>query len=133
MTLTLTTPQNQINNIKGDTTNIELGECETLLRQFYNLTNNNTLYIIKIEVKQNGMKFNEYDVYSKLGGINLVKLNISICRETKIALSIPITLPHELDTFYSPYNYDIFNSSSDFCNDICFFNIRKWVRYYIKR
>ena len=52
----------------------------------------------------------EYDIYSKLNGKNLVKLNISICKDTKINLIIPIALTE---------NIDIYNSSSDYYNNIC--------------
>ena len=48
----------------------------------------------KIDVIQEGMKIPkvEYDVYSKLNGNILVKLNLTVCQNSKISLSVPITI-----------------------------------------
>ena len=46
----MTSTQNQRNNININTTKIDLGECETLLRKFYNLSDNEVLYVKKIDV-----------------------------------------------------------------------------------
>ena len=77
MIITLTTTENQKNNINNNMTRIDLGECETLLRNFYNISINETLYIKKIDIIQEGMKALkvEYDIYAKLFGKNLIKLN----------------------------------------------------------
>ena len=55
MTITLTTTENQKNNINDNITSIDLGECETLLRNYYNLSNNEILYMKKIDINQEGM------------------------------------------------------------------------------
>ena len=74
---TLTTSENQKNNKNNNMTRIDLGECETLLRNFYNISINETLYIKKIDIIMEGMKALkvEYDIYAKLFGKNLIKLN----------------------------------------------------------
>ena len=48
MTITFTTSQSQKNNINYNMTTIDLGECETLLRNEYNISNNETLYMKKL-------------------------------------------------------------------------------------
>ena len=48
MTITLTTSQNQKNNINNNMSVIDLGACETLLRNYYNISNNETIYMKKI-------------------------------------------------------------------------------------
>ena len=53
----------------------------------------------------------EYEIYKKLPGANLQKLDISICKDTKIDIFIPIILTESLD---------ILNSSSGYYNDICY-------------
>jgi len=113
MVVTLTTVENQKNNINENITTIDLGECENLLRECYNISNNITLYMKKIEVVQEGMKISkiEYDVYCKLFGINLIKLNVTACKNSKILILIPIELNE---------NIDILNSSSNYYNDICY-------------
>ena len=114
MKITLTTTINQKNNLnKYNKTCIDLGECEILLRKYYNLTNNETLYIKRIDVKQEGMRIPKivFNIYSKLTELNLIQLNLSICLNTKIFLYIPIEITD---------NLDILNSSSGYYNDICY-------------
>jgi len=91
---TLTTSENQRNNKYNNMTRIDLGECETLLRDFYNISINEKIYIKKVDIIQEGMKTLkvEYNVYSKLFGKNLIKLNLTVCEKSKITISIPIVL-----------------------------------------
>ena len=113
MTMTFTTIQNQKNNINKNITIVDLGTCENLLRNYYNISHNDTIYMKKIEVFQEGFKIpkTEYDVYSKLSGTSLIKLNLTICKNNKITIIIPIELTENLDKL---------NSSSGYYNDICF-------------
>ena len=113
MLITFTNIENQKSNIDSNMSTIDLGDCETLLRNYYNLTNNQTLYIKKLDIIQEGMKAKkvEYNVYSKLSGKNLEKLNLTICKDTKISINIPIEIND---------NVDIFNTSSGYFNDICY-------------
>ena len=113
LTITLTTSENQKNNTYNNMTTINLEQCETLLRDYYNLSENEKLYIKKIDVIQDKMKIPkvEFDIYSKLNGTNLIKLNISICEESKISLIVPVEINE---------NIDILNSSSDYYHDICY-------------
>ena len=80
-TFTITTPSNQRNNKNNNMTRIDLGECETKLRNFYNIPDNEPIYMKKIDIIQDDMNTLkvEYDVYAKLSGIKLTKLNLSIC------------------------------------------------------
>ena len=113
MSVTLTTTHNQKKNINNNMTIIDLGECELLLRQEYNISNNEPLFMKKIDVFQEGMKIPrvEYNVYSKLKGSNLERLNLSICQSSKIILSIPVIISESIDKL---------NSSSGYYNDICY-------------
>ena len=113
VTVTFTTSQNQINNINKNVTSIDLGECENLLRKEYNISSNKKLYIKKIDIAQEGMKTKkvEYDVYCKLFGTNLIKLNLTVCENSKISIIIPFLLNGNIDEY---------NSSSGYYNDICY-------------
>ena len=113
VTITLTTVENQKNNINTNMTIIDLGECEYLLRDYYNISINEKLYMKKIEVIQEGMKIPkiEYDVYCALFGTNLIKLNLTVCKNTKISISIPMIITEDIDKL---------NSSSGYYNDICY-------------
>ena len=111
--ITLTTTQIQKNNINDNMTRIDLGDCESLIRNHYNLTNNQTLYMKNLEKIQEGMRIPkvEYDVYSKLLGRNLIKLNLSLCDNSTISVSIPVKIDD---------NLDILKSNSGYYNDICY-------------
>ena len=116
MTVTLTTTQNQkdsTNNKTNNMTMIDLGECEGLLRKEYKIPDNELLYMKKIDVIQEGMKIPkvEYDVYSKLSGNKLEKLNLTVCVNSKISLSIPVKITESIDKL---------NSSSGYYNDLCY-------------
>ena len=111
--ITFTNTENQKNNIQSNMSTIDLGDCEILLRNYYNLTNNQTIYMKKLDITQEGTKAKkvEYNVYSKLSDKSLEKLNLSICENTKIAINIPIEING---------NVDKFNTSSGYFNDICY-------------
>ena len=113
MILTLTTTSNQKNNKNNNYTIIDLGECESLLRQENNISDIHVLYIKKIDVFQEGMRIPkiEYDIFYKSSENKLVKLNLSICRKSKISLFIPVEITENLDKL---------NSSSNYYNDICY-------------
>ena len=66
-------------------TRLDLGECETKLRNFYNISVNESIYIKKIDIIQDDMNTLkvEYDVYAKLSGKNLIKLNLTACKKIK--------------------------------------------------
>ena len=53
----------------------------------------------------------EYDVYCALFGTNLIKLNLTVCKNTKISISIPMIITEDIDKL---------NSSSGYYNDICY-------------
>ena len=105
--------KNSINNFNINKTHIYLEDCEILLRKYYNLSNNETIYMKKLDIKQEGMKIPkiEYDVYSKLSGSNLTKLNLSLCENSQIFLSIPVNISENIDKL---------NSSSGYYNNLCY-------------
>ena len=98
-------------NIKDD--DINLGECEDRLIQYYNITPNESLYLLRIDVEQIGLQVPslEYEVYFPLNGTNLVKLNLSICSDVKIDRVIPANISGNIDK-YDP--------NSAYYNDICY-------------
>ena len=111
--ITFSTTQNQKNNINDNTTKIDLGECENSLRQSYNLSDNETIYLKIIEKVQEGMRIPkiEYEIYSKLSGDNLKKLNLIACKNDKIYTSVYAKISENLDKL---------NSNSGYYNDICY-------------
>ena len=78
MKIEFTTTANQKNMVNENITIIDLGECETLLKEFYKIQDDN-LYIKKIDIAQDNMKIPkiEYNIYYKTNK-SLEKVNISI-------------------------------------------------------
>ena len=115
ITITITKNDNQKNQMisKINATSIDLGECETKIKNQYNISQNESLYILKLEVKQEGYKIPklQYEVYYPLNhDLKLFLLNLSICENTNINIYLPLTLNGNIEKF-DPY--------SDFYNDIC--------------
>ena len=114
MAVTLTTTANQKKDEnKKNVTTINLGDCEKKLKDAYNISDNETLFMRKIDSKEEGLMIPkiEFDVYYKLNGTNLVKLNLSYCSNSKIDISIPVKITDNIDKY---------NSSSAYYNDICY-------------
>ena len=110
-TYTFTTSENQNNNENNNITTIKLGDCENKLRFYYDIPEQIPLLIFKIDVYEEGLKFPkiEYEVYNPN---NHEKLNLNVCQNTKVDLSIPIPIDEN--------EIDLYNSSSGFYNDICY-------------
>ena len=111
MEITFSSLQNQKNNINNNTTSIDLDNCENLLRNDYNISINATIYIIKIDIEQEGLQIPkvEYSIYSKLFGTNLIKLNLTSCAKSNILIYLPFKMNE---------NKDKYNKSSGYYNDI---------------
>ena len=86
--ITITTTENQKNDESINSTTINLGECENKIKKEYCIPDNKSLYILKIDVKQKGLKILKivYEVYYPLFGDNLIKLNLTVCEDTKIEI-----------------------------------------------
>ena len=113
VTVTLTTSENQKNNVNNNMTTIDIGECENLLRQFYHIPSDEKLYMKIMGIVQDGMNAIkvEYDIYCKLNGTNLIKLNLTVCKETTVTIRIPFEINDHIDKL---------NTSSGYYNDICY-------------
>ena len=123
----LTTNENEINTLNGNLENkhnlsmIDLGECESILRQEYNIPESENLIIFKYEKLTNvpSEKNVQYEVFNPL---NLQQLNLSVCEKTPIDIYIPIELSDEREDLYrdlKELGYDLFNEKDSFYTDIC--------------
>ena len=111
-TYTITTTKNQRNQIEENITTIDLGECETELKHEYNISLNDSLYMLKIDILVDNIPKIEYEVYYNFSSDNLTKLNLTVCEGIKIDIFIPQDIPiKELDKY---------NKSSGFYNDLCY-------------
>ena len=96
---------------KFNLTLVDIGECEDVLREKYNLSQNEPLFIFKRECFIDGLLIPiiEYEIYS-----NKIKteLNMDYCHDIKININIPISI-NENDLFkYDP--------SSPYYMDLCY-------------
>ena len=107
----ITSTHNQ--NRESNKTTINIGNCETKLKDHYNISKEVPLYILKIEVNITRMKIPkiEYEIYYPFDGRNLTKLDLSICQNEKIMLSIPVEINDIIDKY---------NPKSGYYNNICY-------------
>ena len=100
---------------------IDLGECEQLLKDHYEISEDISLIIIKYEKISNFSYEREiqYEVYDP---ISKSKLDLSICSKVDITIYTPVVLSDELLQLYNQLKeqgYDLFNLNSAFYRDIC--------------
>jgi len=121
----LTSTSNELQALNQDNNDgmsiINLNDCERLLKQHYNISENATLIILKYE-KMTGVgseKSIQYEIYNP----NDFKiLNLYICENTDIDISIPIYVDEEIENLYydlKDQGYDLFDRNSRFYIDIC--------------
>ena len=106
----ITSTDNQRNNSNHNISTINLGECETILKNEYHIDKNKPLLILKIDTIVEGSKIPDiqYKVYHP---DKKKPLNLSLCDETKIEINIPVSIDEE-----NIYKY---NTSSDYYNNKC--------------
>ena len=115
----ITTSDNQNNyNSNYNISSIKLGECETILKNYYNISENETLLIFKIDFFEEGLLIPiiEYEIYNLK---TKEQLNLNHCNDIKIDISIPVNINE--NTLYK------YNLSSDYYNDICFISNEKKI------
>ena len=124
----LTTTENELNILNGNYENeynlsiIDLGDCETLLKNKYEIDEDSNLIILKSEQITNisAQKNVQYEIYNPNNKTE--KLDISICSNTSINLYLPIILSEKSQRLYddlNKYGYDLFNIKDKFYQDIC--------------
>ena len=109
--------ENQENN---NVSNIDLGECEDILREENHLDEDEDLIIYKIDIKTSDLSatYVEYEVYDS----SLNQLNLDVCSDTQISIHVPVNLDDNLESFaksLSESGYNLFNENDSFYNDIC--------------
>ena len=113
----------QSDNFPKNETNIELLECENILRKKYNL-NDTKLTILQLEINKNNEQALtnqiEYAIYNE----NNELLNLSVCSDKIIKINYEIKNTSSLDlstvNHFSEKGIDILNINDDFFNDICY-------------
>ena len=106
----ITTTYNQKNKDYNIST-IDLGECENVLKNQYNISENETLILFKYEFYNEGyyIPITEYEVYHP---ITKRPLDLYYCKHLQINITIPVSINED--------NLFIYNSSSAYYNNICY-------------
>jgi surface protein len=107
----ITTTENQKENTYKNLSTINLGSCETKLKSIYNINENSSLIILKIDYKMDGLLIPVigYEVYHPL---NNSQLDLSHCSDTNVKINIPVSIDEN-----KVYKHD---PNSDFYNDDCY-------------
>ena len=90
---------------------IKLGECENKLKKHYNISEEESLIIFKIDVYDEGLLIPkvEYEIYDMK---TKRLLDLKVCEDLKIELLLPCNIDEN--------NIFKYNSSSEYYNDICY-------------
>ena len=103
---------------------IYLGECETLIKKYYNLSDETELYILGIDSPSKNKNVStsgyNYGVYLENG----TQLDhITPCKDTKISISSSIKNAEQVKlenaSYFSDLGYDIYDENSTFYTDNC--------------
>ena len=107
----ITTLSNQLDNKNSNLSSINLGLCESKLKEEYKINPNEDLIIFKIEYTVKGFQIPiiEYELFSPDGK---EILNLSFCEDLSINYYIPVNIDENILFKY--------NSSSEYYNDRCF-------------
>ena len=115
---------------------IDLGNCINILKEYYNISKNESLIILNMELKNeiNNQKEinNQFDKYFNLGKSTQIevydysgtKLDLSICKQDIKVIKYIGDVEQELDMKsamdFANLGIDIFNPEDKFFNDICY-------------
>ena len=89
---------------------IDLSKCEDKLKDKYKISKNESLYILKIDILVDYIQKIEYEVYYNFSENNITKLDLTICKDIKIDISIP--------KYKTIDEIDKYNENSGYYNDI---------------
>ena len=106
----ITNSDNQNNNEYSNVSSINLGECEGILKEKYNISKNQSLIILKVDYFMPGILIPiiGYEVFDP---INKTKLDLNFCKDFIINYNIPVSIDEN--------NIDKYNPNSDYYNDEC--------------
>ena len=112
--------EDQLKHNNPNISNINLGECENILKQSNNFENNDDLIIYKIDVKTSdaSSSYITYEVYDS----NLNKLNMEVCSDVQISINVPVKFDESIDNLAQSLinsGHNLFNENDSFYNDIC--------------
>ena len=117
----ISTLEDQSNNNNPNISTIDLGECEGVLKAHYNLSEKDSLIVIKTDIKSEDLSsiYVQYEIFHP---ITKEKLDLNYCKDINIVINVLVNLDENTATLYdslSESGYNLFDSEDDFYNDIC--------------
>ena len=119
--LQFSTLYEQLNNKSDYLSSIDLGECETKLREQEGLNDTEQFLIIKLDLRNtfNNATYVQYEIFNPR---NYSKVSLDVCKNIDIKITVPVSLEEDdlsLINSLKDAGYDIFDLKDDFYNDIC--------------
>ena len=98
--LQLSTLEEQKDSLNPTISTIDLGECEKILKDHYNISKNDSLIILKIDIKSEDLSstYVQYEVYNPKDLTSPLSLNY--CEEVKIVVNVPVNLDSKALNMY---------------------------------
>ena len=110
------TSTENLKDVKKNSTSINFGECEEFLKSIYNISDNDSLIILKIDKSKENDKSSIKQVeYEAFHPKSKTSLDLTLCKDLKINIFYNLP-PINIEDLYK------YNQSSDYYNDICFTN-----------
>ena len=111
----------QKDNDNPNISSIDLGECENILKNNSNLTDDDDLIIFKIDIKNEdlSMTYVQYEIYNPQTS---QIMSLDVCEDVSITVNVPVNLDESTQSIYnrlSKSGYNLFDLEDDFYNDIC--------------
>ena len=78
ISLQISTLEEQKNSLNANTSTIDIGECENILKTIYNISKDDSLIIVKIDKKSEDL-FSTYVKYEIYHPYNLSQLDLNFC------------------------------------------------------
>ena len=107
----ITSTKNQNDKEYNNISTIFFHNCEKTLKQYYNINENDSLIILKIDIYKEGL-ISPFVIYDLFHPITKEKLNLIYCQNEKIM----VTLPAQIDE-NNLFKHD---PSNNFYKDICY-------------
>ena len=108
-------------NEDSELSNVDLGNCEKVLRDKYCKTDEDELVMLKFDITLNDTKstYVQYEIYESN---SKAFLELKECSGSDVIINVPIDLDSDLEFLYdllSNSGYNLFDANDSFYNDIC--------------
>ena len=112
---------NQTDPNNNDLSTVDLGDCEQKLKDHYQIPKEESLIIYKADIKTSNLiqSYIQYEIYNP---VNLEKLSLSFCENSKITINSKINLDNSTLSLYDSLiqsGYNLFNINDSFYTDVC--------------